>query len=185
VTASYFVSAESFRGWLEHNHATASELLVGFYNKTSGRGGLTYPEALDEALCFGWIDGIRKRVDAHSYTIRFTPRKPASIWSLVNVRHFERLKQRGRIQPTGQTAFDRRDPQKTGVYSFEQRPQKFPPAWEKVFRANKKAWTFWQQQPPGYRRIALWWVISAKQDETRQRRLTMLIASSAAGKRLQ
>src|SRR5215208_4455581 len=115
----YFPTPAAFREWLEQNHASATEILVGFYNKASGRTGITYAEALDEALCFGWIDGIRKRIDANSYSIRFTPRKTSSIWSLVNVRHFKRLAQLGRIRPAGQAAFERRDPKKTGVYSFE------------------------------------------------------------------
>lgn len=179
-----FDSAADLHRWLEENHATATELVIRFFNQASGRGGITYPEALDEALCFGWIDGIRRRVDERSYTIRFTPRKPGSIWSLVNVRHFQRLSKVNRIRPAGQVAFDRRDPKKTGIYSFENRPQEFPRAMEKTFRAHRRAWTFWEKQPPGYRRIMIWWVLSAKQDATRNRRLATLIAKSAAGERM-
>lgn len=180
----HFASAAQFHRWLERNHARERELLVGFYNKASGRGGLTYPEALDEALCYGWIDGIRKRVDADSYSIRFTPRKPDSIWSTVNIRHVERLKQAGRMQPAGAAAFAARDPKKSGVYSFENRPQQLTAPLEKIFRANKEAWRFFAEQPPGYRRTAIWFVMSAKQDPTRLRRLERLIADSAAGRRI-
>lgn len=182
---THFATPADFRDWLERHHAAAAELVVGFHHKTSGRGGMSYPEALDEALCFGWIDGVRKRTDPHRYTIRFSPRKPGSIWSLVNVRHFQRLAAAGRVRPAGQAAFDRRDPKKTGVYSFEQRPQQFPADMERTFRANRKAWTFWETQPPGYRRMLIWWVMSAKQTATRERRLAVLIAKSAAGVRIQ
>jgi uncharacterized protein YdeI (YjbR/CyaY-like superfamily) len=185
VNATRFANAAAFRAWLEKHHASASELLVAFFSKASGRGGLTYPEALDDALCFGWIDGIRKNAGADSYTIRFTPRRPGSIWSLVNVRHATRLIATGRMHAAGRAAFAARTAAKTGVYSFEQRPQKFPPALAKVFRADPPAWKFWSTQPPGYQRIAIWWVISAKQESTRRRRLARLIAESSAGRRVQ
>ena len=180
----FFPAAADFRRWLEQHHASSRELLVGIYNQASGRGGLTYPEALDEALCFGWIDGIRRRRDENSYTIRFTPRKPRSTWSNVNVRHVARLQAAGRMTPAGRAAFDARDAKRTGIYSFENRPQNLPAALEKIFRAQPKAWAFWQEQPPGYRRTAIWWVVSAKQDATRERRLATLIADSAAGRRI-
>lgn len=179
-----FADAAAFRRWLDAHHAHATELLVAFYGKSSGRGGLTYAEALDEVLCYGWIDGVRRRLDAHRYTIRFTPRRRGSVWSLVNVRHVERLTAAGRMHPAGLAAFAARDAQKTGVYSFENRPQDFPPSLAKTFRAHPSAWRFWLAQPPGYRRTAIWWVISAKQETTRQRRLARLIADSAAGRRL-
>jgi uncharacterized protein YdeI (YjbR/CyaY-like superfamily) len=181
---THFTSAIELRRWLRQNHARVAELWIGFYNKASGRGGITYPEALDEALCYGWIDGLRKRVDGQRYTIRFTPRRPGSIWSIVNLGHVERLKKLGRMRAAGLAAFAARTAARSGVYSFEQRPQEFPAAFEKTFRANPLAWDFWQTQPPGYRRTATWWVISAKQDTTRQRRLAALIALSAAGQRL-
>lgn len=184
MTVQHFASGPAFRQWLKKNHAAATELLVGFYRKDSGRGGLTYAEALDEALCFGWIDGVRQKVADDTYTIRFTPRKPRSNWSLVNVRYVERLTQLGRMQPAGTKAFVERAPSRTGVYSFEKRPEKFPPALAKIFQANKDAWTFFTLQPPGYRRIVMWWVLSAKQELTQMRRLTQLIAVSGAGRRL-
>lgn len=180
----HFADAAEFRAWLEAHHADVSELVIAFYNKASGRGGLTYPQALDEALCFGWIDGLRKRLDAARYTIRFTPRKAGSIWSNVNVRHIERLIAAKLMHPAGQAAYAARDAKKTGFYSFEQRPQKFPAAVEKAFRAKKRAWAFWSAQPPGYRRTLIHWVTSAKREETRRRRLATLIANCAAHRRI-
>jgi uncharacterized protein YdeI (YjbR/CyaY-like superfamily) len=180
----HFSDVAEFRAWLEAHHARATELLIAFYNKASGRGGLTYPAALDEALCFGWIDGLRKNLDAERYTIRFTPRKSGSIWSNVNVRHAERLLAAQRMHPAGQAAYAARDAKKTGIYSFEERPKKLPAALEKTFRAKKRAWAFWSEQPPGYRRTLIHWVVSAKREETRQRRLATLIAECAAGRRI-
>src|SRR3954463_13814984 len=146
---TFFATPREFRTWLTRHHANATELLIGFYNKASGKTGLTYAEALDEALCFGWIDGVRKRRDASSYTIRFTPRKSGSIWSLVNVRHVARLTAAGRMQTAGSAAFERRVAKKTGVYSFENRPRKLPAEFEQRLRANRRAWKFWHEQPTG------------------------------------
>jgi uncharacterized protein YdeI (YjbR/CyaY-like superfamily) len=184
ANALHFESPAQFRRWLEKNHATADELLVLFFKKASGRGGVTYPQALDEALCFGWIDGVRKRVDDDSYTIRFTPRRAGSIWSRINIGHVKRLEAAGKMRPAGQTAFAARDEKKSGVYSFEQRPQELPSKYRQTFKLNRKAWAYWEQQPPGYRRIVTWWVVSAKQEATRERRLTRLIADCAAGRRV-
>jgi uncharacterized protein YdeI (YjbR/CyaY-like superfamily) len=161
-----------------------TELWVGFYKKASGRGGLTYAEALDEALCFGWIDGVRKNIGADSYAIRFTPRKPGSIWSLVNVRHVSRLTAAGKMHAAGLQVFAARQPHKTGVYAFEQKPQKLPAAYEKEFRANKKAWAFFTAQASWYQRTAIHKVVSPKQESTRLHWLGLLIADSALGKRL-
>jgi len=183
VEATFFNSNADFRRWLQKHHAAATELLVGFHHKDSERPGISYAAALDEALCFGWIDGVRKNVDATSYTIRFTPRRPGSIWSLVNVRHAERLIAQQRMAPPGAKAFDARDAKKTGVYSFEQKIHALDAAFEKKFRASKKAWAFWGALPPGYRRVAIHWVMSAKQQETRERRLGQLIDASARGVR--
>lgn len=180
-----FKHSAEFRRWLERNHATAAELLVAFQRKTPGFDGLTYAQALDEALCYGWIDGVRKRRDADSYTIRFTPRRPRSIWSRINVRHVERLQREGRIQPAGLAAFASRAPDRTGVYSFENdRPDRLPPELERVFRANPAAYAFHAAQPPGYRRTLHWWIISAKREETRRRRLAHVIARAEAGRRI-
>lgn len=181
---TYFETAGAFRRWLAAHHATADELLVGFYKKASGRGGLTYPEAVDELLCFGWIDGVKRSIDAESYSHRVTPRRPGSIWSLVNVGHARRLIRNGRMHAAGLAAFRARTKARTGLYSFERRPQKFPAALERVFRAAPPAWTRWRDQPPGYQRVAIHWVTSAKQEETRRRRLAQLIALTARGRRL-
>jgi len=167
----FFPTAAAFRSWLEKNHATVSELFIGFYRKESGKGGISYREALDEALCFGWIDGVRKRFDEASYTIRFTPRKPDSIWSAVNTSRIGELVKQGRVHPAGQHVFDRHDPKKSELYSYERATCQLDGAYEKKFRANKKAWEFYQAQAPWYRRTSAWWVVSAKREETRQRRL--------------
>ena len=180
----FFSTPEKFRQWLERNHDGATELLLGFHKKSSGEKSITYAEALDEALCFGWIDGVRRSFDETSYTIRFTPRKPRSIWSNMNVRHVERLKKEGRMQPPGLEAYDRRDAKRTGIYSFENRPRELAPAYDKTFRQNKAAWKFFQEQPPGYKRLMIFRTMSAKQEETRLRRLTQLIEASEKGVRL-
>src|SRR6266545_6262662 len=168
MTPTFFATPKDFRKWLEKHHADTSELWVGFYKKDSGRPSITWPESVDEALCVGWIDGLRKSIDAHSYMIRFTPRKPGSIWSAVNTRRAKDLIELGRMAAAGLRAFEGRDPKKTNLYSFEQRKAAaLDPAFEKRFKANREAWTFFQSQPEGYRRIAIFWVTSAKQEETR------------------
>jgi Uncharacterized protein conserved in bacteria len=179
----FFKSQSEFRRWLEKNHAQETELLLGFYKKGSGKASITYPEALDEALCFGWIDGVRRSLGDDGYTIRFTPRKAKSIWSNVNVRHVERLKKLGRMAPAGLEAYALRDPKKTGIYAFENRPRELSPAYEKKFRSNKKAWEFFEKQPPGFKRLMIFRVMEGKQEETRQRRLAQLIEASAKGVR--
>jgi uncharacterized protein YdeI (YjbR/CyaY-like superfamily) len=180
----FFKTAGEFHEWLLTNHSSQSELLVGFHKKDSGKTSVTYAEALDEALCFGWIDGVRRSVNATSYTIRFTPRKPKSIWSLVNVRHVERLTTEGRMQPSGLAAFALREDKRTGIYSFENKPRELSPEYQKQFKGNKKAWEFFQAQPGYFTRTSIFWVMSAKKDETRNRRLQQLIDASANGVRL-
>lgn len=177
----FFSSPEKFREWLEQNHDRTSELLVGFHKKASGKKSITYPEALDEALCFGWIDGVRRNVDETSYSIRFTPRKPKSIWSNVNVKHVERLTKEGRMAEPGLKAYALRDPKRTGIYAFENDPREFSPEYEKKFRANKPAWEFFQKEPPSIRRTCIFWVMSAKKEETRLRRLEQLMDRAAKG----
>jgi len=183
IKPKFFSSREQFRQWLEKNHDRVDALQVGFHKKDSGKKSITYPEALDEALCFGWIDGVRKRLDETSYTIRFTPRKAKSIWSLVNVGHVERLTKEGRMAEPGLKAYALRDPKRTGIYAFENKPQEFSPEFEKKFRANKAAWEFFQKEPPSIRKVWTFWVMTAKKEETRLRRLEDLIASSAKGVR--
>ena len=180
----HFSSQEEFRKWLVKNHAAASELFVGFHKKSSGKKGATYSEALDEALCFGWIDGVRRSIDADSYMIRFTPRKPKSIWSLVNVRHVERLQKAGKMAEPGLKAFAFREKHRTGIYSFEQKCPGLSAKFKKLFRANGPAWEFFSRQAPWYQRTAGHWVVRAKQEETRLRRFAKLVEVSVNGQRL-
>ena len=181
---TFFQSALEFRRWLEENHAQVQELLLGFHRKDSGKASITYPEALDEALCFGWIDGVRKRFDESSYTVRFTPRRPGSIWSAVNTKRVGELVKLGRMHAAGQKVFDERDQKKSNLYSYERVTCKLESAYEEKFRANRKAWGFYQAQAPWYRRTTCWWVVSAKREETRVRRLAQLIEDSAHGRRI-
>lgn len=180
----FFETPAQFRTWLQRHHRTADELWVGFYKKGTGRPSITWPEAVDEALCFGWIDGIRKSLDAESYTNRFTPRRKGSNWSAINIRRMHALVEAGRARAAGKKAFAARDG-RPPAYSFEQRAAPaFDAALDARFREDRAAWTFFQAQPPGYRRMATWFVVSAKQEATRLRRLEVLISHSAAGQRL-
>lgn len=181
----FFASPLEFRRWLERHHESATELLVGFHKKATGKPTLTWPESVDEALSFGWIDGVRRSLGDDAYTIRFTPRKRGSNWSLVNVRKAEQLIAEGRMRPAGLAAWEARREAKTGIYSFEQQAAAaLDPAEEARFRRNRKAWAFWESQPAGYRKTATWLVVSAKRAETRAKRLEALIAHSAAGERI-
>jgi uncharacterized protein YdeI (YjbR/CyaY-like superfamily) len=178
---TFFASADRFRRWLVDHHTTARVLWVGFHRKASGRGGITYPEALDEALCFGWIDGLRQRVNGSRYKVRFTPRKPGSTWSLVNTKRARELKKLGRLHASGLKAFAARDPRRTGVYSFENDARKLSPEYERRLRANPRAWKFFRSQAPWYQRTSSFWVMSAKREVTREHRLARLIEDSACG----
>lgn len=181
----YFKTAAAFRTWLKSNHAKAPELWVRFHRKDSGLGGLTYPKAVDEALCFGWIDGLRKKVDDISYTNRFTPRRARSTWSRVNIRRVAELQRLGRMTAAGLQVFARRTAGRSGTYSFEQRKNpSLDPASTRQLRADAAAWAFFQRQAPSYQRTATWWVVSAKRPATRQKRLQILISCSAAGRRI-
>jgi len=185
VKPKFFNDPIQFRKWLEKNHDKKTELLVGLHKKDAGKKTLTYAEALDEALCYGWIDGVRKNFDEISYTIRFSPRKPRSIWSNVNVNHVKRLQKEGRMMPSGLAAFAKRDDKRTGIYAFENAPRELPAKFLKTFRANKEAWKFFSAQPPGYRRLAVFWVVSAKREETQIRRLGQLLELSENRERLE
>lgn len=177
----FFSTASDFRRWLEANGQKEFELQVGFHKKSSGKPTITYPEAVDEALCFGWIDGVRYSIDADSYRVRFTPRKPKSQWSAVNIRHVERLTKAGRMRPEGLKAFEEATEQER-KYSYEQRHHAaLPAADERRFRGNQRAWDFFQSRPPWYRRTATYWIVSAKREGTRQTRLETLIADCARG----
>jgi uncharacterized protein YdeI (YjbR/CyaY-like superfamily) len=180
----FFRTPADFRTWLDENHATATELWVGFYTKDSGKPSITWPESVDQALCFGWIDGIRKRVDEISYQIRFTPRRRGSIWSATNIKRAKELVRQKQMQPTGLTAFAARIENKSGIYSYEQRSTELSQPYAKLLKKNKAAWNFFEKQPPSYRKMIGWWIISAKKEETRLARLAKLISESAKGKRL-
>jgi uncharacterized protein YdeI (YjbR/CyaY-like superfamily) len=184
VKALYFRDAAEFRRWLAAHHATERELLVGFYKKASGTPGISYKDAVDEALCFGWIDGINKKVDEARYTHRFTPRKAGSTWSLINAKRVKELIAARRMAKPGLEAWARRDPKKTGIYSFENRPAAFDAVLAGAFKKQAAAWTFFRAQPPGYQRLLTYWVMSAKQQATRERRLAALVKSSAEGQRI-
>jgi len=184
MNPTFFTSPLEFREWLERHHDDATELLLGFYKKKSGREGIGYPEAVDEALCFGWIDGIRRRIDEIAYSIRFTPRKPTSIWSNVNIARVEELTQQGRMRPSGLNAFERRREERSGVYTYENHHLELDDAYEEELRANGTAWAFFCSQPPWYRRTASRWLMSAKKEETRRRRLTVLIDCSERNVRI-
>jgi uncharacterized protein YdeI (YjbR/CyaY-like superfamily) len=181
----FFKTPTDFHNWLEKNHDKVSELWVGFHKKASGKPSITYHEALDEALCFGWIDGVRKSLNETSFIQRFTSRKARSVWSVVNTKRAEELKRQGRMKPPGLTAFGARDPNDSAKYSFENRPRQFDEALEKRFKAKPKAWEFFEAQPPGYKRIMTFYVMGAKQEETRIRRLDRLIGESAKHQRIE
>ena len=182
---TFFATPDELRAWLQEHHETESELLVGFHKKGSGRPSITWPESVDQALCFGWIDGVRRRIDDDSYSIRFTPRKPSSTWSAVNVRRMRELVEQGLTASAGRAAFERRADDKTAIYSYEQRKAaQLEPEQERRFRDNERAWSWFEAQAPSYRRTAIHWVTSAKRPETRERRLTQLIEDSEAGRRI-
>jgi uncharacterized protein YdeI (YjbR/CyaY-like superfamily) len=180
----FFTSSAEFEDWLEQHGAEARELLVGFRKRASGLPSPTWPESVDAALCFGWIDGVRRGLDQQSYTIRFTPRRPNSVWSRVNATRARELIEQGRMHPAGLRAFESRNEDKTAIYSYERANAKLPPDMEQRFRENATAWSFFEAQPPSYRRPATWWVVSAKREDTRRRRLEALIEQSAAGRRM-
>lgn len=180
----FFATPEKFREWLKENHASVNELLVGFHKKSSGKKSITYAEALDEALCFGWIDGVKRSLNETSYTQRFTPRRARSIWSLVNVKHVERLKKDGRMHAAGLAAYEQRDPKRTGIYAFENAPRELSAEYEKEFRKVKGAWEYFQTYPPYLKKTVSFWVMSAKKEETRSTRLRRLIECSARGERI-
>ena len=180
----YFKSQAELRKWFMKNHSKLTEQWVGIYKKGSGKPTVTYSEAVDEALCFGWIDGIAKGLDDKKYCQRFTPRKPKSIWSAINIKKIGELIKRGRMTPAGLKKFNERDKSLPSQYSFEQEKVKLPAELEKKFKTNKKAWKNFNAMPPGYRRTATWYVISPKQEATRLRRLEALIADSEAGRKI-
>lgn len=185
VEPRFFATAAEFRAWLEANAATATELLVGFYKLDSGRLSMSWPESVDEALCVGWIDGVRRRIDDAAYSIRFTPRKADSIWSAVNIAKVAQLRAQGRMRPAGEAAYARRSEARSKVYSHERLSDaELSPDEARAFAAQAEAWRYFASTPPGYRRVVLHWVTSAKKAETRAARLARLVAACAAGQRL-
>jgi len=177
----FFQTPADFKTWLEKNHATATELWVGFYKKDSGKPSITWPESVDQALCVGWIDGIRKGVDQSSYQIRFTPRRRGSIWSAINIKRAKELVRQKQMRPTGLKAFAARIENKSGIYSYEQRSTELKQPYAKLLKKNKAASNFFKKQPPSYRKMIRWWIICAKKEETRMARLAKLISESAKG----
>jgi len=176
---TFFPTPAGFRTWLEAHHHKLREQLVGFHKKSSGKPSITWPESVEVALCFGWIDGVRRSIDETSYTIRFTPRRPTSTWSAVNIKRVQQLKKTGLMHPAGLKAFAARSAKKSGIYSYEQRKSaKFTREQEKQFRANKSAWEFFRSQAPWYQRVTTYWVISAKKEETKLKRLSVRIDHS-------
>ncbi len=180
----FFKQQADFRTWLEINHDKLQEVWVGYYKKGSGRESITWPESVDEALCFGWIDGIRKSIDDSSYKIRFTPRKKSSTWSAVNIKRVEELTRSGLMKPAGLAAFEKRNDERSKIYAYEQKNVILPEAYEQKIKANEKAWDFFQQLPSSAKQPSVWWVMSAKQEETRLKRLDVLIGSSEQGLRI-
>jgi len=179
----FFKTPAAFRTWLQRHHTEHRILHVGFRKRHTGKPSITWPEAVDEALCFGWIDGVRHRIDASSYTIRFTPRRPGSIWSAINLKRARALIRAGRMSRNGLKVFEARDRKRTRLYAYEQRTEaKFAPRHARLLRANRKAWAWFQRQAPWYRRTATHWVQRAKQEATRRKRLATLIHCSAAGR---
>jgi uncharacterized protein YdeI (YjbR/CyaY-like superfamily) len=176
-----FRTRHAFRAWLAKNHATEKELIVRCFKVHASVRGIGYREALDEALCYGWIDGIRRALDKDSFTHRFSPRKTKSKWSNVNIKRFKELRKEGRIAPPGLAAFEIRD-RYAGLYSFESKPLELDPAFVKRLRANKKAWTVFESQPPGRKRLIVYWIMSAKKPETRQKRFEHMLDRAAQGK---
>jgi len=184
MKARFFSSGADFRGWLKEHSARSTELWVGYFKAGSGTASVTWAESVDHALCYGWIDGIRKRIDETRYMIRFTPRKPTSTWSAVNIKRAEILIEEGLMRPAGLTAFRARRTNRSGIYSYEQRPTRLPGPYDSHLRKNARALEYFSAQPASYRRAAIWWVVSAKQEETRRRRLKQLIEDSAREQRI-
>jgi uncharacterized protein YdeI (YjbR/CyaY-like superfamily) len=180
----FFESPEEFYDWLEQHHETESEVYVGMYKKHTGRRAMTWSEAVDQALCFGWIDGRANGIDEDKYMQRFTPRRPGSNWSKINIEKVAKLKEAGLMRPAGLAAFERRRDDRTGVYSFERDNAELPPEYEERLRANPAAREYWEARPPGYRRTATHWVMSAKREETRERRMDQLIEDCASGQHI-
>ncbi|MFD1604531.1 YdeI family protein [Flavobacterium artemisiae] len=184
MTPTFFADQSDFRKWLEKNHQDQKELLVGFYKVTSGKPSMTWPESVDQALCFGWIDGVRRSIDAESYSIRFTPRKTSSIWSAINIQKMEDLTKAGLMTDAGLKAFSFRTENKSKIYSHEKEPVLLDAVYEKQFKSNKLAWDFFEKQAPSYKKVMIHWIMTAKQEKTRLSRLEKTIIESEKQKRV-
>lgn len=180
----FFRNPYEFRAWLEQNHRSVTELWVGYHRVETGKAGMTWPESVDQALCFGWIDGIRKKIDDERYCIRFTPRKPDSTWSRINISKVEEMTRQGLMFPAGLEAFNLRKENKSGIYSFENEIKDLPDEYAEIFKKNKSAWEFYSAQPPSYRKTMTHWILSAKQEATKIKRLEKLISESGAQRRI-
>ena len=181
----FFATPEKFRAWLAKNHGTAPELLVGFYKKASGKPSIDWPQSVDQALCFGWIDGVRRNIDEVSYSIRFTPRRARSVWSSINIRRVKALSKEGRMSAAGLAAYQRRSKDRSAIYAYEQRASaKLTPAETRIFKAEAGAWEFFSKLAPSFRQRMLYWITSSRKPETRKLRLARLIAASAARRKL-
>lgn len=181
---TFFSTQTAFRKWLEKNHEKASELLVGFYKVNSGKPSMTWSESVDEAICFGWIDGVRRSIDEESYSIRFTPRKSTSIWSAINIKKVEELTKKKLMWPAGISAFSKRKEHKSKIYSYEKEAENLPGEFLEKFKSDKKAWHYFQSMAPSYQRTAIHWVTSAKQEITKMKRLDELIKDSSAERKI-
>ncbi|MCD6018848.1 MAG: hypothetical protein K0S53_1969 [Bacteroidetes bacterium] len=184
MTPTFFATQEEFRKWLAKHHKKETELLVGFYKVDSGKPSMTWSQSVDQALCFGWIDGVRRSIDNKSYSIRFTPRRPTSIWSAINIKKMEELTKAGLMTMEGQKAFSLRKEHKSRIYSHEKEPAVLIPELEKQFKKNKAAWNYFMEQAPSYKKVMIHWIMSAKQEKTRQSRLEKTIAVSGQQKRV-
>ncbi len=184
ITPAFFKNQHEFRKWLEKNHNKETELIVGFYKVDSGKHNMSWSQSVDQALCFGWIDGIRRSIDKESYCIRFTPRRPGSIWSAVNIKKIEELTKKGLMHPTGTALFAKRKVSETNLYSFENEIKTLLKDYEIEFKANSEAWEFFSRQAPSYKRTIIHWIMSAKQEETRVRRLRKTISESEKGNKI-
>lgn len=181
---TFFSNSKDFRKWFEKNHEKSKELLVGFYKVTSGKKSITWRESVDEAICFGWIDGVRKSIDSESYCIRFTPRKPGSIWSAINIKKVEELTKKELMHPSGHSAFSKRKESKSRIYSYEKEPETLSPGFLKKFKANKNEWVFFQSMAPSYQRTCVHWIMTAKQEATKMKRLEELINDSTMERKI-
>jgi uncharacterized protein YdeI (YjbR/CyaY-like superfamily) len=180
----FFQSQKEFREWLKKHHSTEEELIAGYYKRKTGKPSMTWSESVDQAICFGWIDGVRRNIDEDTYCIRFTPRRTGSNWSKINIRKVEELQKAGLMTPAGLEIFDKRKDKTGDRYSYENLPGSLSPEMERIFRKNKAAWTFFEKQPPSYKRVRIYWINSAKQEETKLNRLKKIITFSEQGKRL-